>query len=194
MTAQKEQLRRIFESGFEHEEFDIQIEGLELCDDAETGEQFLEVVVSVPLSVSSEGYQKHVPYIRPVALRYTQFVEKTGFDYDCEVYAGVRADGKMLPYGTARIASAWSLQHIKDDLSLEQYLTMILETIQQPESPREAASGWVPEYDLDWRAQEPVEKTEFDAETPYDYWNSGQVPYPGDGTNDIDPRNPDTDV
>lgn len=188
--GQKEKLERIFESGFENESPDLRLEGLDLCDDAKTGEQFLEVIVSVPMTVSTDGYQKHIPYIRPITVRYTQFVNLIGFDYDCEVYANVRTDGGQLPYGSARIASAWALQHIEGDLTLEQYLTMVLDTIQQPDNPQDAASGWIPEYDIDWRSQDPVSATEFDAETPFDYWNSGQVPYPGDSENDISPKDP----
>lgn len=188
-----EDLQPVFERMCEYQPEDVRLKNIEILDDEQTGEEFLGVFVSVPAGIDTDGAH-HSAYIKPVVVACCLLVDQYGFNFDVEVYAGARGFPQLpagdLPYSASRIAARWISQHLAGDLTLKQLLVLVFRTVQVPDGPQDALSGWLPEYELDWRAADPPRADEYDAQTPFEYWSSGKVLYPADADG-VDPTNPD---
>lgn len=178
MSNTAENVRTVFEQLCADTPFGIDM--IEITDDAQTGEQFLSVLVSVHPRVGPEKARRKA--IRPVFQAYARLVAEAGLDYPLEAVLrlAVETDDGIPLLGTFRCAVTWVREHVNDNLTLEQMVALIFETGRGPEDVATATSGeWEPGYDLEWRQAEPLPADEFPAETPYEYWAGKSVEYPG---------------
>lgn len=179
-------IRGLFEDAFDGNEHPMQLGAMEMTDDEETGEQFLDVVALITDS-SSDVLQPDVirQMVVPPALSiYVRLVAEHGFDYPLELLAYGDMSPALpgtLPLMSYRCAVTWAREHFHGNLSLEQLTELVYQTQNAPGDIEAAASEWVPEYPRDWRQKEPRPAEEYPANVEYDYWTSGSVEYPGRG-------------
>lgn len=178
-------IRGLFEDAFDDSEHPVQLGAMEMTDDEETGEQFLDVVALVT-DTSEDVLQPDVVremVAAPAITIYVPLVAEHGFDYPLELIAYVDMTPALpgsLPLMSYRCAVTWAREHYHGNLSLEQLTELVYRTQNAPENAEEASNEWVPEYPMDWRQKEPRDADEYPASVDYEYWTSGSVEYPGD--------------
>lgn len=177
-------IRGLFEDAFDGGEHPVQLGAMEMTDDEETGEQFLNVVALVT-DTSEDVLKPEVVrnmVATPAISIYVPLVAEHGFDYPLELLVYVDMTPALpgsLPLMSYRCAVTWAREHAHGNLSLEQLLDVVLQTQTAPDDVETSTSGWVPEYPRDWRQKDPRPAEEYPASVDYEYWTSGSVEYPG---------------
>lgn len=177
-------IRGLFKDAYESRDGPVQLAAMEMTDDEETGEQFLNVIALI--TDNSEDVLRPDPVremaVPPAVSIYVRLAAEHGFDYPMElvVYGDMTpAVQATLPLMGFRCAVTWAREHRHGNLSLEQLSELVFQTQTAPEDVEAAADGWVPEYPLDWRDKEPRDADEYPASVDYEYWTQGSVDYPG---------------
>jgi hypothetical protein len=155
----------------------VTVEGVAMTTDAETNEEFLNVVALASPNQFDDPVAIRSAVLSVLLSAYVPLVE-AGFEYPLEAVVFLAVPDPP-PVLATRTAVVWAREHIEDNLTLEQLLALVFETTQQPDDPETARDDWVPEYDLDWRQVDDPEP--FGADVEYEYWSQGKVPYPEEG-------------
>lgn len=185
MTDRAAAIREHFENALDGSDNPVQLGAMEMTDDEETGEQFLDVVALVTDN-SEDVLQPDVireMVAAPAISIYVPLVAEHGFDYPLELIAYADMTPALpgtLPLMSFRCAVTWAREHFNGNLSLEQLTELVYQTQNAPADIEDASSEWVPEYPRDWRQKEPRPADEYPASVDYEYWTSGSVDYPGD--------------
>jgi len=180
-----EAVQCVFEHWFDDAPADIELHDLASTTDAKTNEDVIVAVITVPEAVfecdeHSDGGISSV--VSAVGYAHTHLVDHADFSHPVEAVVMLRGKSgePLFKLYAFRSAVTWIREHIYRNLTLEQWLALIFETSQRPDSYEQAVHGdWIPEYELDWREQDVPAADEFDAQVDYEYWSSGHVPYPG---------------
>lgn len=159
------------------EETPLEIEHTDFVEEEETGEAFIDFIVSFPKESIDEDITTTI--IRPFFQAYARLVNDAGLEYPLEVISGFRmppAEGVVKVSGF-RISVMWAREHANENLTLGQILYIVYRTLQSPDNPEEALY-WLPSYDADWRGITPDDADELPGSVYYDHWAGKETTLP----------------